>query len=147
VIGSGPLQQQISDAFQKNYLGYKNSDEVSDLMHSSLFLIAPSICYETFGLAAVEAFSCGVPVIASGHGSLAELIRDGVTGLLFKPGDAADLAKKIEWAQSHPDQMLDMGRAAYAEYINKYTPEKNYHMLNTIYQDAIPAMGGEPHVA
>jgi glycosyltransferase involved in cell wall biosynthesis len=147
IIGGGPLQQRIADVFQSNYLGYKTPDEVCDLMHSSLFLVAPSTCYETFGLVAVEAFSCGVPVIASGHGGLAELVRDGVTGLLFKPGDAADLAKKIEWALSHPEEMLTMGRAAYAEYINRYTPEKNYHMLNAIYRDAIPAVRGEPHVA
>ncbi|MGZ5858855.1 MAG: glycosyltransferase, partial [Burkholderiaceae bacterium] len=80
-------------------------------------------------------------------GGLGELVKDGITGLLFTPGDAADLARKIAWARSHPEQMLKMGQAAYTEYLNKYTPEKNYHMLHAIYQDAIPAMRGEPHAA
>ncbi|MGZ5817782.1 MAG: glycosyltransferase family 4 protein [Burkholderiaceae bacterium] len=147
VIGSGPLEDSIKAVFQNNYLGYRTPDEVRKLMHASQFLIAPSTCYETFGLVAVEAFSCGMPVIASRHGGLAELIKDGMTGLLFTPGDAADLTRKIAWARAHPEQMLKMGQAAYTEYINQYTPEKNYHMLQTIYRDAIPAMRGEPHAA
>jgi glycosyltransferase involved in cell wall biosynthesis len=147
IIGGGPLESAVKEAFQRHYLGHQSSDEVRKQMHASQFLIAPSTCYETFGLVAVEAFSCGLPVIASRHGGLAELIRDGVTGLLFTPGDAADLARKIAWARAHPEQMLKMGQAAYTEYINKYTPEKNYHMLQAIYRDAIPAMRGEPHAA
>ncbi len=147
VIGAGPLEETIRQAFQESYLGRLTPDQVSERMHASQFLVAPSTCYETFGLVAVEAFSCGVPVIASRHGGLAELIKDGVTGLLFAPGDAADLARKIAWARTHPEQMLKMGQAAYIEYINKYTPEKNYHLLHAIYRDAIPAMRGEPHAA
>lgn len=147
VIGAGPLEETIKQAFHENYLGRQAPDEVRKRMHASQFLVAPSTCYETFGLVAVEAFSCGVPVIASRHGGLAELVKDGVTGLLFSPGDAADLATKIAWARSHPDEMLKMGQAAYIEYVNKYTPEKNYHLLQAIYRDAIPAMRGEPHAA
>ncbi|HEY8101127.1 MAG TPA: glycosyltransferase [Burkholderiaceae bacterium] len=147
VIGGGALEEPVQNVFKNNYLGYRTPDEVCKLMHASQFLIAPSTCYETFGLVAVEAYACGVPVIASRHGGLAELIKDGITGLLFTPGDAADLARKIVWARSHPEQMVKMGRAAYTEYLNKYTPERNYHMLHAIYQDAIPAMRGEPHAA
>jgi glycosyltransferase involved in cell wall biosynthesis len=147
IIGGGPLEETVKQAFQHQYLGHRPSEEVHALMRASQFLIAPSTCYETFGLVAVEAFSCGVPVIASRHGGLAELIKDGVTGLLFTPGDAADLARKIAWARAHPEKMLKMGQAAYTEYTNKYTPEKNYLMLQAIYRDAIPAMRGEPHAA
>ncbi len=150
VVGSGPLEASVKDGFRNNYLGFRSAAEVIELLHASLFLIAPSTCYETFGLVAVEAFSCGVPVIASAHGGLGELINDGVTGLLFKPGDAADLAGKIAWAQAHPEQMLRMGQAAYKEYLKKYTPETNYQMLMRIYQHGIsatiPATQGAAHV-
>lgn len=147
VIGGGPLEDQVKQALGESYLGFRAPDEVRKLMHASQFLVSPSTCYETFGLVAVEAFSCGVPVIASRHGGLAELVKDGITGLLFTPGDAVDLARKIAWARAHPQQMLKMGQAAYIEYLNKYTPEKNYHMLHTIYREALPAVRGEPHAA
>jgi glycosyltransferase involved in cell wall biosynthesis len=147
VIGGGPLEEHVKQVFGTDYLGYRAPDEVRRIMHASRFLVAPSICYETFGLVAVEAFSCGLPVIASRHGGLGELIRDGVTGLLFTPGDASDLAHKIEWACAHPEQMARMGEAAYTEYVNKYTPEKNYHMLHAIYREMAPVVRGEPHAA
>lgn len=141
VVGSGPLSSEVSRAFANDYLAKKKSDEIFSLLHSTLFLVAPSTCYETFGLAAAEAFSCGVPVIASRHGGLAELVTDGVNGLLFTPGDANDLAKKILWAHEHPDQMIEMGRAAYHEYRSKYTPERNYKILMDIYQNAVATNG------
>jgi glycosyltransferase involved in cell wall biosynthesis len=43
----------------------------------------------------MESFARGTPVVASGHGAPAELVADGRTGLLFRPGDADDLAAKV----------------------------------------------------
>lgn len=142
VVGSGPLEDTVKSVFRQNSLGQMTSVEVIDLFHSSLFSIVPSTCYETFGLVAVEAFSCGVPVIASAHGGLGELITNGVTGLLFKPGDAQDLATKLIWARDHPLEMRKMGKAAYAQYLNKYTAGENYNMLLAIYNNAIATTQG-----
>jgi glycosyltransferase involved in cell wall biosynthesis len=85
----------------------------------------------------VEAFASALPVIASNLGSMAELIEDGTTGLLFEPGNADDLARKVQWAWEHPEEMRRMGEAARREYEQKYTPERNYQMLMDIYQQAI----------
>lgn len=147
VVGSGPLENLVRQAFRSNYLGFRSHAQVLELLHTVQFLIAPSTCYETFGLALVEAFACGTPVIASRHGAFAELVKDGVTGLLFNPGDASDLAEKIAWAESHPEKMLKMGQAARAEYEAKYTPQRNYKMLIGIYEDAIGKAHGECQLA
>jgi glycosyltransferase involved in cell wall biosynthesis len=147
IIGQGPLKEKVQQAFGGNYLGSKTPDQVLNLLHSAQFLVAPSTCYETFGLVAIEAFACGTPVIASRHGGLGELIDDGGTGLLVSPGDASDLAEKIAWAQAHPMEMLRMGQAAHAQYEKKYTPSQNYNMLIDIYQDAIAAAKGVRHAA
>lgn len=147
IIGAGPLENIVRQAFGNGYLGRLSPADVFDTLHSTLFLVAPSTCYETFGLAAVEAFSCGVPVIASRHGGLGELIKDGSTGLLFEPGNPIDLAAKIAWANTHPVEMMAMGRAAYAEYLKKYTPEKNYHLLIDIYRNVISDERRKAYVA
>jgi glycosyltransferase involved in cell wall biosynthesis len=68
-----------------------------------------SIAYETFGLVVIEAFDCGTPAIVSRIGALAELVRDGETGLLFEPGNPRDLADKLAWAHSHPERMAACG--------------------------------------
>jgi glycosyltransferase involved in cell wall biosynthesis len=108
------------------------------LFQQARFLVWPSEgLYESFGLVAVEAFACGVPVVASKTGVMEELVRDGITGLHFKSGDAADLAAEVEWAWSHPAEMEAMGRAARTEYESKYTPERNYQMLIDIYRSVI----------
>jgi glycosyltransferase involved in cell wall biosynthesis len=147
IVGKGPLEKLVREAFGADYLGYRSAEQVADLMHSAQYLVAPSTCYETFGLVVIEAFACGTPVIASRHGGLGELVSDGVTGLLVNPADAADLADKIGWAESHPEEMKKMGLAARAEYEAKYTPERNYAMLMEIYGEAIAAVDGACHVA
>jgi glycosyltransferase involved in cell wall biosynthesis len=68
---------------------------------------------------------------------MVELVDDGRTGLLFEPGNADDLARKVQWAWEHPEEMRRMGEAARREYEQKYTPERNYQMLMDIYQQAI----------
>lgn len=97
----------------------------------------PSLYYEGFPLVLAESFSCGTPVIVSRLGAMAEIVEDGKTGLLFTPGDAEDLAAKVEWAWNHPAEMAEMGKAARREYEEKYTAERNYQMLMEIYQKAI----------
>jgi glycosyltransferase involved in cell wall biosynthesis len=150
VIGSGPLEALASQSFGERYLGYRPLDDIMARMRSAQFLVLPSICYENSPRTIVEAFSCGLPVIASRLGALIDIVKDGVTGLLFNPGDSADLAEKMAWAKSHPEQMLRMGHAARAEYEAKYTPQRNYKMLIDIYDDAIGTTGPvhrECHVA
>jgi glycosyltransferase involved in cell wall biosynthesis len=139
VVGDGPLRTELEGyvrqhALSEVYLdGRLNSEETLAAMKCSRFLVFPSEWYETFGRVAVEAFACGVPVIASRLGAMQEIVADGRTGLYFTPGDAGDLAAKVEWACAHPVEMSAMGRAARTEYEAKYTPERNYARLMTIY--------------
>lgn len=144
IVGTGPLQEKIHARFQAitpatRLLGRQSVEQVDQHLQQAQFLIAPSICYETFGLVVIEAFACATPVIASRHGGLGELVTEGKTGLLFNPGDPADLAAKIAWARAHPAEMAQMGQQARAEYLARYTPERNHSMLINIYEDAISA--------
>lgn len=106
-------------------------------MQNAACLILPSIWYENFPRTLVEAFACGLPVIASRCGALSELVQEGQTGLLFQTGDSGDLARKIGWALKHPEAMQAMGRAARAEYEARYTSDINYRQLMVIYAEAM----------
>jgi glycosyltransferase involved in cell wall biosynthesis len=147
IVGKGPLEEEVKVAFPQTHVGFKTPQEVAHLLGEARFLVAPSTCYETFGLVAIEAFACGTPVIASRHGGLGEIVQDGSTGLLFTPGDADDLAEKIKWAVAHPDEMTAMGRKAREVYESRYTPEKNYRMLMEIYEEAIESVTREAYAA
>ena len=58
-------------------------------------LVVPSIWLENAPLTIQEAFLTGTPVIAAGQGGMAEMVRDGENGLLFKPGDIKDLRRQM----------------------------------------------------
>lgn len=136
VAGTGPLAREVARSNVLS-LGMLSSDAVKTRMQSTTALLLPSIWYEGFPMVLVEAFANGSPVIASRLGALAELVEDGVTGLLFNPGDAEDLASKMAWALQHPDEMRLMGNAARACYEAFYSPERNYGQLMSIYREAI----------
>jgi glycosyltransferase involved in cell wall biosynthesis len=139
IAGDGPLATEVAEMAKEcgaEWLGRLPGDRVRQRMSEASFLIVPSLCYENFPMAIAEAFATGLPVVAAGHGGMASLVEHGRTGLHFRPGDAGDLAVKIEWAAAHPEEMGRMRREARAEYVAKYTPERNYEMLTAIYRHA-----------
>jgi len=138
VIGHGEaFQSDVARLFGSHYLGFQPLDSVVKRLRSARFLVLPSICYENFPRTIVEAFACGVPVVASRMGAMAELVKEGETGLLFDPGSAQDLAQKVAWAHAHPEEMLAMGREARQVYLTSYRADTNHDMLMSIYDEAI----------
>ncbi len=139
VIGDGPLAAQLrsNSSDVVDYLGSCDKKDVLDMMCDADFIIMPSVCYETFGMVIIEAFSCGTPVLCSRLGSMEEIVKDGTTGLHFEAGNKKDLAEKAQWLIDNPQRVREMGRNARNEYLAKFTPEKNYDMLMDIYQQAI----------
>lgn len=141
VAGSGPAEDTLRGVAGITVLGGLPAAEVAGEMSRAISLVLPSICYENFPRTLVEAFAAGLPVVASRIGALAELVEDGVTGLLANPGDAADLAAKMHWALAHPVAMAKMGCAARRVFEAKYTPQENHAQLVAIYQQAIAGAG------
>jgi glycosyltransferase involved in cell wall biosynthesis len=136
VIGDGPLREEVvrRSTGGIEYLGAQRREKVQAMMREAAFLVFPSIWYEGLPMVIVEAFSVGLPVITSNLGSMASLVEHGRTGLHFRSGDAEDLAAKIEWPLAHPAEMARMRGEARAEYLAKYTPQRNYEMLMEIYE-------------
>jgi glycosyltransferase involved in cell wall biosynthesis len=77
--------------------GYRR-DEMAALVAETDWVVAPSVWWENAPLVIQEAFLHKRPVICSGIGGMAEMVRDGVDGLHFRPGDAAALAALIRSA-------------------------------------------------
>jgi glycosyltransferase involved in cell wall biosynthesis len=137
VAGCGPDGYLLEGASGVSNLGALPPEAVRAEMGAATALVLPSIWYENFPRTLVEAFACGLPVIASRIGALADLVDDGVTGLLFEAGDARDLAAKMRWAMHHPEQMAEMGRNARWKYEAEFTADRNYAQLMAIYDDVI----------
>lgn len=142
VVGEGELVDEILSQDIALYLGAMSAEEVRKEMSKASFLVVPSLTFEHFPQVIVEAFSMGLPVIASRLGAMEEIIEDGETGLHFSPGDSDDLAKKVTWAEQNPHEMRRMGANARRIYEEKYTSENNYQMLMAIYKEAIADAAG-----
>jgi len=142
IAGDGPMRKEVSPEIEAKglqsveLLGHVSASGVVTLMHGARLLVVPSVWYEGFPRTIAQAFACGRPVVASRLGCMEEIIADGENGLHITPGDASELAEKIEWAWTHPAEMEAMGRAARAEYEAKYTAGHNYEQLLSIYQGA-----------
>ncbi|MDB5805465.1 MAG: transferase [Betaproteobacteria bacterium] len=137
VIGDGPEESRLHGLPGVRLAGRQAPAQIYERMRGAACLVLPSIWYENFPRVLVEAFACGLPVIASRLGAMAELIEDGVSGLLFTPADARDFADKLAWAQAHPEQMRRMGEAAREVYLRNYTSRANFAQLSAIYRDAL----------
>jgi len=141
IVGDGPMAGRVSQAMNDDprieWVGRRTKEEVDRLIHKASCLIIPSICYETFGRAIIEAYVHGVPVIASRHGAMAELVRDGETGLLFDAGDATKLREAVERILRDSDKLQRMRREARREFERLYTADANYELLIGTYKNVI----------
>jgi glycosyltransferase involved in cell wall biosynthesis len=139
VLGDGPLRKSLqAQAAAQNlsitFAGWRSREEILRAMKSASLLITPSLWYEGFPMTIVEAFACGVPVLCSRLGGLREIVEDCHTGLHFHPGDAEDLAGKLDSLWAEPSRLAAMGRAARETYQKNYTADRNYRLMMGIYE-------------
>ncbi|MGB3788097.1 MAG: glycosyltransferase [Phormidesmis sp.] len=140
IVGDGPLSDMVQKAVDRlpniTWLGRLPMNRVHSLMGDAKFLVFPSKWYETFGRVAVEAYAKGTPVIASNIGAIAEIVDSERTGLHFIPGDASDLASKVDWLLANTPTLERMQKTVRSEYESKYTADRNYQQLIDIYERA-----------
>jgi glycosyltransferase involved in cell wall biosynthesis len=123
IAGEGPLSSLVRSAAEAGdveALGQLDKRAVFDQLRRATAMVLPSVWYEGFPVSVLEAFATGTPVIASRTGSLAEVVEDGVTGILANPGDARDLADRLRWAADHLYEMRKMGSNARMVYETTY---------------------------
>jgi D-inositol-3-phosphate glycosyltransferase len=93
------------------FLGPIPHEELPRFLAVSDVLVATSFASETFGIALVEAQASGVPVVASRFGGFAEVVQEGVTGLLVPPQDSQALAEALRGLLADPERRRAMGEA------------------------------------
>ncbi len=138
VSGDGPLFQRVQKLAPSNvrFLGHLNGPELTKCYEGARFLALPSEYYEGFPIVALEAMSYGLPIIASRIGGLPEIVEDGVTGLLFEPGNDAELGRKMSLLWENPDLGQRLGRAGYNRVRDKYNVDRYYQGLMSLYRSA-----------
>ncbi len=146
IIGDGPLKNELEAASPPNvtFLGHLSRDKVIYEMAQARCLVLPSVWYEAFPLVLIEAYSIGLPVIASRIGSLVELVEDGVTGLHFAPDDVAGLVRVIEQLTSDATLSARMGYASRERYEQRFSPNCVLNDLEKIYHSVMADVSSVP---
>lgn len=110
------------------FVGRIDNRKVLQKMASAYALVLPSLS-EAYGLVNVEAMSVGTPVVASNVGGIPDIVRDGIDGLLFAPGDHHALADKLKRLLSSRDMRDEMGRNARQRFVERFSMDTNIGKL------------------
>lgn len=139
IVGDGPQMKAIRRMAPASvvFTGAVTHPEVLEQLSKSSFLVFPSNWYEGFGLTILEAMALGKAVVASDLGPRREIVRDGVTGLLYRSGDVGDLREKIRRLIDDQSLAKSLGERGRAVFLRNYGAEVNYEALFRIYNKVI----------
>jgi glycosyltransferase involved in cell wall biosynthesis len=144
IVGAGSMSNfvkkeiarlQINDRVE--IIGPKYHEELQHIVRDSLAVVVPSIWYEVFGLVALEASALGKAVLAADIGGLPEVVQDKVSGLLFNPFLASDLAAKMQWASTHQIELSAMGRSGRSLVEQNFTPQEHFSKIMGVYKEVM----------
>ena len=143
LVGDGPerlrveaLVHSLGLAGDVRFFG-EGADVAEVLQDSDVFLLPSET--ESFGLGALEAMACGVPVVASNVGGLPEVVLDGETGFLAPVGDLEEMSKQVRRLLTDPDLHARMSRAARARAEVHFQLEPAVERYELVYRRVVGA--------
>jgi glycosyltransferase involved in cell wall biosynthesis len=141
MVGDGPDRVDAVDEAQKlgvdqdvHFLG--RIDDVAPLLASADLFLLPSN-RESFGLSALEALSCGVPVIGCNVGGLPEVVRHGETGMLLAPGDIDGLSAAATAILCDPSRWQAMSELAASDARARFSEDAIVPLYEALYRKAV----------
>ncbi len=141
IAGEGSEENEVRQAAARHpnirFLGKVDRSRVLALLKSARLLLFPTMAYENFPMSIAEASAVGVPVVTSGIGAAAEIVRHGITGLHFETGSPSALAATIRDVWDDLARLQSMGSAARALYETKYSTGAAFLDLQAVYDRAL----------
>jgi glycosyltransferase involved in cell wall biosynthesis len=138
IIGNGTQEEalkEFKDTHQLNnvtFLGKQSKQQTLQIINGAEFLICASEWYEVLGFTVVEAMALGKPVIGSRIGAIPEMVIDNETGLLFEPGNDAQLAELIKLLYADNDKIVSMGKNAQLHINQLINTKKHFEGLQKL---------------
>lgn len=149
IIGDGPLKEKFQQLIQEldvshivKLLGWKNEDEIIEIINNCHIFIAPSVTASDGNQDAPinvlkEAMAMGLPVISTYHGGIPELVEDKISGFLVPERNSDALAEKLGYLIEHPEIWANMGKAGRAYVEAHYDLNKLNDQLAELYQQLL----------
>ncbi len=127
-------------ADQVHFAGFLDRRGMAGLFARSNVLVFPSTFDEPFGISHVEAMAAGVAVVSSGTGGSREIVRDGIDGVLFRPGDHEDLAAKLARLAADRPLWVGLARAGQARAF-AFTVERSVDVIERTFETLLAEAG------
>ncbi|MFM0095236.1 glycosyltransferase [Paraburkholderia nemoris] len=149
IVGDGPMRPDLEawvalHGLHKSitFHGVKSQDEVLNLLEKSDVLCQPSITAENgdaegLGMVLLEAAACGLPVVATFHGGIPEVVLDGETGILIQERDATAIYKALILLRSDKAYCRRMGENARKRAETQFDVARQCIELEKIYADVL----------
>ena len=136
MVGEGPelpnarnLARELGVEGDVRFMGAQPA--VEDILTCADLFLLPS-AFESFGLSALEAMSCGLPVVGTEVGGMPEYITPGVEGWLCRPGDVSCMVERVCTILTDDAKQKAMGEAA-REKALAFAPEKIVSQYEELY--------------
>jgi glycosyltransferase involved in cell wall biosynthesis len=146
IAGEGPLldrfRSEAAGLDNVEFLGYIAGEALENLIKGAGCVVVPSIAYENLPLSILEAFARGKPVVGARAGGIPELVRDGITGFLFQPGDVDSCVAALDRTMADEAYRRKLGRQARELAGDEYSPAFHYERLMALY-DRVIAQGSQ----
>lgn len=125
IVGDGAMMPQLRKQRDQHVSlrGKLPPDDVTRAYKMATVLLMPSLCEENAPMVIAEANAHGLPVIASAIGGIPEMVQDGVSGMLFEPGNIEELAMHCRRVIEHPEVVNAM-RPACAATAKRYASQR-----------------------
>ena len=140
IAGSGPELETVKRLSKTDdriiSLGFISEEEKRKLLIDAGLVAVPSLWPEPFPMTILESFGSGTPVVASKVGGIPEIVRDGVNGMLFEPGDSEKLSTILTELSENEENLRRLSEGA-AESARQYYIEKHIELLETIYLELL----------
>lgn len=141
IVGSGSEEASLRALVAREglthvrFVGPLWGEPMKDLLRRARCVVCPSEWYENSPLTVYESMALGKPVVGADIGGIPELVQDGVTGLLFRAGDAADLAAKLRQLMDAPDAARRWGEEARRIAKREFAADAHYEQMMAVYAD------------
>ncbi len=146
LVGAGPelgrLERYVANSavLAQRVLFCGSSDSVADLLNAMDVFVLSSVS-EGMSNTLLEAMASGLPAVATRAGGNPELIEEGCSGWLFRPGDDADLAGRLEQLASHAELRQELGRRARKRAMEHFSIERMIQEYQNLYRELATRRG------
>lgn len=140
IVGEGPQKAQLLKYIESNSLanvsliGYKNGQELYDLIRQARLVVVPSIWYENNPISVLEAMALAKPILGAEIGGISELLQDGQTGLLCPANDTKALVEKINSVYQQVNLLQQIGTNARKFVEANCNYATHYQQIIKVYQ-------------